>query len=155
MEHLILVPVLLLLLFMSVFANDRTEDTFYVKPGAGTLSVQAELNKYLCKFTYSAQGGTHESWALSLALLEGGSGVKCTVERGIPSYLFFQDFKLELVGPVISIKEVDIKASQRDKLSLGKEEYQLEKNAVSSVPGKFKNRLEKVEVTSSLSHDDL
>ncbi|CAG5120083.1 unnamed protein product [Candidula unifasciata] len=134
MEHLILVSALLLLLFISVFANERSEDIFYVKPGAGTLSVQAELKKYLCKFSYSAQGGTHERH---------------------PLISFLQDFKLELTGPMVSIKEVDIKNSQRDNLSLGKDEYQVEKNSVSSVPGKFKNHLEKVAVYSPLSHDDL
>ncbi|CAL1529687.1 unnamed protein product [Lymnaea stagnalis] len=142
-------------LFMFVHGDERTEDSFFVKPGAGTLSVQAELKNYLCKFSYTAQGGTHEEWAISIEILEGGNAVMCTVERGIASYLFFQDFKMELTGPMVSITDVDVKNSQRDGLSLKKDEYALEKNSITSVSGKFKNHLEKVAVYSPLSRDDL
>ncbi|KAH9523930.1 hypothetical protein Btru_047526 [Bulinus truncatus] len=145
----------LCMLFIIANGDERAEDTFFVKPGAGTLSVQTELKNYFCKFTYTAQGGTHEEWALSLEILDGGNSVMCTVERGIPSYLFFQDFKMELIGPLVSITDVDVKNSQRDGLSLQKDEYKLDKNSISSVPGKFKNHLEKVAVFSPLSHVDL
>ncbi|KAK0054246.1 myeloid-derived growth factor [Biomphalaria pfeifferi] len=143
------------LLFVLVYGDERVDDTFYVKPGAGTLSVQYELKNYLCKFTYTAQGGTHEAWTISLEIMDGGNSVMCTVERSIPSYLFFQDFKLELTGPLVAITEVDVKDSQRDGKSLQKDEYKLEKNSISSVAGKFKNHLEKVAVYSPLSHSDL
>ncbi|XP_059147271.1 myeloid-derived growth factor-like [Physella acuta] len=146
---------LLISFFTVINADERTDDTFFVKPGAGTLSVQTELKNYQCKFSYTAQGGTHEEWSLSLEILDGGNAVMCTVERGVASYLFFQDFKMELTGPMVSITDVDVKNSQRDNLSLQKDEYLLEKNSISSIAGKFKNHLEKVAVYSPLSRDDL
>uniref|UniRef100_A0A0B7AMF3 Myeloid-derived growth factor n=1 Tax=Arion vulgaris TaxID=1028688 RepID=A0A0B7AMF3_9EUPU len=156
MEHLTHFTFLIVcLIFLSVDADTRTENIIFVKPGAGTISAQVELTKYLCKFTYAAQGGTHEEWSLSLEILDGGSAVLCSVDRGIPSYLFFQDFKLELTGPRVSVTDVDVKNSQRDNLNLGQEEYLLDKNSVSSVTGKFKNHLEKVALYSPLTHGDL
>jgi len=130
------------------------QNVFYVKPGAGKLSVQSDLKKYQCKFSYAAQGGTHEEWQLALELVD--NGVICTVERGgSSSYLFFESFSLELTGPMVTITEVDLKDSQRDNRDLKSEEYIKEKTSVSSVKDKFKNHLEKVAVYSPLSRDDL
>ncbi|GFR95401.1 myeloid-derived growth factor-like [Elysia marginata] len=141
--------------FVLTYGDERTDDTFFVKPGAGSLSVQAELKNYQCKFIYTAQGGTHEEWMIAVDLIDNGGAVACTVERNSASYLFFQEFKMELTGPLVSITEVDVKNSKRDNLNLGKEEYKLTANSISSVTGKFKNHLEKVAVYSPLSRDDL
>ncbi|GFO21345.1 myeloid-derived growth factor-like [Plakobranchus ocellatus] len=142
-------------LLVLVLSDERTDDTFFVKPGAGSLSVQLELKNYLCKFIYTAQGGTHEEWMITMDLIDNGGAVACTVERNSASYLFFQEFKMELTGPLVSVTEVDVKNSKRDNLSLSKEEYKLTQTSISSVQGKFKNHLEKVAVYSPLSRDDL
>lgn len=141
--------------FVQIHGDERTDDTFFVKPGAGSLSVQAELKNYQCMFTYSAQGGTHEEWLITMDLLDNGGAVACTVERNSASYLFFQEFKMELAGPLVSITDVDVKNSKRDNLNLGEEEYELTAKSISSIKGKFKNHLEKVAVYSPLSRDDL
>ncbi|XP_005096556.1 myeloid-derived growth factor [Aplysia californica] len=144
------------LLASSAADESKYQEIFFVKPGAGKLSVQAEVKKYQCKFSYAAQGGTHEEWQLSLELLDGGTAVMCSIERGgSSSYLFFEEFEVELTGPMVSITEVDLKNSQRDNKALEAEEYKREKTSVSSVTGKFKNHLEKVAVYSPLSRDDL
>jgi len=129
-------------------------DTFFVKPGAGKLSVQAELKNYVCKFSYAAQGGTHEEWHVQMQLV-AGQAVTCSVERQGSSYLFFESFEMELTGPNVAIQDVDLKNQNRDNKPLGSEEYVKGKTTVSSVSGKFKNHLERAYVFSPLARDDL
>ncbi|KAK3764684.1 hypothetical protein RRG08_019886 [Elysia crispata] len=142
-------------LFVQTLGDERTDDTFYVRPGAGPLSVRVQLKNYKCKFRYSAQGGTYEEWTITLDLIDNGGAMACTVERNSASYLFFEEFEMELIGPSVSITEVDVKDSKRDNLSLGKDEYELTANSIKSVKQKFKNHLEKVAVYSPLPREDL
>ena len=47
---------------------------------------------------------------MSLELVDGGTAVFCSVERaGSSSYLYFENFKMDLTGPMVSITEMDLK----------------------------------------------
>jgi len=129
-------------------------DNFFVKPGAGKLSIQAELKNYVCKFSYAAQGGTHEEWSIAMQLV-AGEAVTCAVERSGSSYLFFESFDMELTGPSVALQGVDLKNQNRGNIPLGPEEFVKGKTSVSSVAGKFKNHLERAYVFSPLARGEL
>jgi len=139
------------------YGEGKTEDIFFMVPGGGKLTIDAELkNGYKCNFSYQAQGGTHEEWHMTMEMLDDGKAVHCTVERaGSSSYLFVESFEIELTGPKVAITDIEVKDSQRDNKDLNPEEYSKEKTSVSSVQGKFKNHLEKVAVYSPLVSSEL
>ncbi|XP_070543616.1 myeloid-derived growth factor homolog isoform X2 [Ptychodera flava] len=46
--------------------DDIIEEFFDVKPGGKLITVNKEMDKFSCGFTYAAQGGTHEGDAESI-----------------------------------------------------------------------------------------
>ncbi|RUS90489.1 hypothetical protein EGW08_001757, partial [Elysia chlorotica] len=92
-----------------------------------------------------------QEWTVSMDLLDNGGAVACTVERNSASYLFFQEFKMELTGPLVSITDVDVKVLKM----FDKNHEENKQELIEYVEGKFKNHLEKVAVYSPLSREDL
>jgi len=70
-----------------------------VKPGAGRQEIVESWGEFSCRFEYKAQGGTNEQWNLAMARNKKGTEWICVVERpsGL-SYLFFEEFKLQVFG---------------------------------------------------------
>ncbi|XP_070543614.1 myeloid-derived growth factor-like isoform X1 [Ptychodera flava] len=125
--------------------DDIIEEFFDVKPGGKLITVNKEMDKFSCGFTYAAQGGTHESWVMTISRSPDKSSYSCSVERpGGRSYLFFQQFKLKIKGA-----KLEEAAAFGDAESiLRPEEYSIDKvkNKVTSNEDSFRSQLSKIMV---------
>ncbi|XP_014776918.1 myeloid-derived growth factor [Octopus bimaculoides] len=144
--HRWLVAVISLFGFVSVVLSDEESTQFDVKPGGQVNDYVKEWKGFQCKFTYVCQGGTKEEWMITLKRKK--KSFSCTVYRPSgSSYLFFQEFNLQIQGA--QIQEANAFGNSN---ALSADEYKIDKsqNSVSQVAGKFKSELTKLEVKGSL-----
>ncbi|KAK6179328.1 hypothetical protein SNE40_011715 [Patella caerulea] len=128
---------------------------FDVIPGGSLLSHEKEWNGFVCKFSYTCQGGTKEQWLMGLSLNKDQTKFQCSVERpgGGGSYLFFQSFKLEISGA--DVKEGEAAGSSNAPLKPSEYVVDLKENMIADVPGKFASHLERVTLYSEKGRSEL
>ncbi|XP_033097019.1 myeloid-derived growth factor-like [Anneissia japonica] len=137
---------------VSLGVREMVEDEFFVKPGGEVHVTEKKLGTFGCIFTYAAQGGTHENWLFQISKEE--NGYICSVERPDGrSYLFFQQFKLAVVGASIAEAEVTGDAGTE----LRSEEYIIDetKNQVYHAEGKFRSQLTRITILAHNPHVEL
>ncbi|XP_071953740.1 myeloid-derived growth factor-like [Antedon mediterranea] len=136
--------ILLCTLYFTAHATrGMIEDEFDVKPGGEVHVTEKKLGTFGCIFTYAAQGGTNEKWLFQISKEQ--EGYVCSVERPDGrSYLFFQQFKLAVVGA--SIAEVEVMGDSGAQLR--SEEYVVDetKNQVYHAADMFRSQLTRVTI---------
>ncbi|XP_072166741.1 myeloid-derived growth factor-like [Diadema setosum] len=139
------------LIYLMVLHFVRSESiAFDVKPGGNPHSFEHGLGDFNCQFSYVAQGGTNEKWELQIE--SDRNDFICTVLRPQgTSYLFFQEFRLQVSGAVIHSAEVV--ANNDAPLKPG--EYAMDETQVHSVPNVFKSQLARVTVEASRQNAEL
>lgn len=117
---------------------------FNVIPGGAKLSHSEKWEDITCQFTYVCQGGTSEEWVIVIRAESDGTYV-CEVNRPEEvSYLFFQEFQVEIHGATI----LDGLMFGPNHETLGKPDefiVDTQRQKVSSAAG-FKNSLNRVMV---------
>lgn len=130
--------------------HNMSQDTlrvssFDVKPGAGSQQHSEDLEGFLCMFSYKAQGGTKEEWAITLSKDSGGREWMCSVERPSGhSYLFFEEFKLQISGA--RLEETVLERKPGTALLNAEYIVEREQNYVQQRDGKFNSQLTKVQI---------
>lgn len=128
-------------------ADDVKSADFDVIPGGARNHFQSEeWHGITCTFTYVCQGGTKEHWVITVRR-DDDFNYKCVVERpeGLSvSYLFFQEFRIDVTGAVVEGAEVEGKDVYHP---LNEEQFIVDKenNLVRSSP-KFGNELNRIDV---------
>ncbi|CAD5123768.1 DgyrCDS12076 [Dimorphilus gyrociliatus] len=112
------------------------------------ISIADTKGSIRCTFNYVAQGGTNEKWRMTI--VDDSERQSCLVERPDGnSYLFFQEFDLE-IGGVESISAAI--AYKNDLQPLDQEEYKIDflMKRVSSQRQQFKSQLARLEIMRNL-----
>merc|ERR1712189_101881 len=80
---------------------------FWVYPGGEEHTHTQSKGSFSCSFTYTANGGTNESWEMTLGVNTEGNAYSCTVgtPRGT-TYLYFEDFEIKVDGATIEHTEI-------------------------------------------------
>ncbi|XP_064608780.1 myeloid-derived growth factor-like [Liolophura sinensis] len=127
---------------------------FDVKPGGEKHEYQESWDGVTCKFTYASQGGTKEKWSFGMSRSSDLNQYSCSVERpGGTSYLFFLNFKLEVIGGTVWDGEA---FGNREK-PLKPDEFTVdqEKNMIASKEGGFGAELSRVNVYANAGKSEL
>ncbi|KAK2154251.1 hypothetical protein LSH36_273g03098 [Paralvinella palmiformis] len=133
--HLFVFIIILAVFSVKCKKNEVVHSVFDVKPGGTEHQFEHKAFGITCKFTYVCQGGTNEEWTHDME--KDGKIVSCSIERpGGSSYLFFQQFKVEVIGG----KLVEGKAIGNGR-DLNPDEYITENNSIHHVEGKFGSQL--------------
>lgn len=152
-----LTALFMLLICVSMILCDEVKSfDFDVKPGGARNHFETEQwHGITCKFTYVCQGGTDEHWLISLRR-DDDFDYKCVIERPEgkpPSYLFFQEFQVDVTGAKVENAEVE------GKKLLDTKEYIVDRanNKVKN-SDKFQSALNRVDIflkRQKGTHDDL
>jgi len=80
---------------------------FKVYPGGEVHTHTGTKDGFKCSFTYTANGGTNEAWEMTMGVNTDGTAYSCTIgtPRGT-TYLYFEDFELEVGGATIEHTEI-------------------------------------------------
>ncbi|XP_013403099.1 myeloid-derived growth factor isoform X1 [Lingula anatina] len=142
--------------FWSVGLNEELPKVinFDVKPGGKPQIFEESWGEFICTFAYSCQGGTKESWVMTLEKSSDKTSLSCSVERpSATSYLFFEKFNLHISGGKVTSGEAF--GNGKVPLRPGELEVNTQKNEVKHVDGKFQSQLTKVAVHATLGKSEL
>lgn len=125
---------------LDISTPDAETVKFDVKPGGQVNEYTQERDGFVCIFKYACQGGTKEEWEMSLQRNDNGKHYKCIVSRpGGRSYLFFQEFSLEVKG--VKLMSSVLYANNDKLVEFNEYNIDRENNIVTHVPGEFKSEL--------------
>ena len=136
--------------------SDAKVSQFDVKPGGVVHEYEMTLEGsagFKCKFIFSCQGGTKENWEMTLSQDKSTNQMSCLIERpsGV-SYLFFEQFRVEISGATIQDAQVHGDSSA----SLKQEEYKIDQSANAVYQDKkFNNKLAGLMVIASTGKGEL